>query len=258
MTDEADQVINEILQQKYENKARCPFFSVTNGECMLKRKLYKPSVYWQDSHSRGTRSTRFYVTRRYYGAVDCDLMYNDHEQSYFDCILVQDYKPNICISSGDVKKAISIISEKVMKDYGVMPNHIPLIELIKAIKKVKSSMNKEMEAEFRRWLVLHYKVRKEEEEAYVILKEAEPSKPDRRNKYRMVYDLLAKNGSATAYQLSLKLNLTAHQIGSILSTLHRYGIVDRIYNSKFSGIIWKTKDLNNSVINSVFERLEKG
>ena len=78
----------------------------------------------------------------------------------------------------------------------------------------------------------------------------------KKNRFELVYNQLAKYGSASAAQLALKLKkLTSHQVAGILSVLHKHGIIDRNYNDRYACIIWKTKNLNSSYIINVLERL---
>jgi len=170
-TDETTQTINEILQYRYENKMHCPYFSRTTGECQLKSQKYKPYIYWQDSHSKGSKSSKFYVIEKYHGATDCDLIYKNEGQSYFDCILMQDFKQSQCISAKDLNQAIDTISKEVFKEYGVTPKQISLEKIFKTIRRVKASITKEMATEFQRWIEMHYEIKKNEEGTYIILGE---------------------------------------------------------------------------------------
>jgi len=78
----------------------------------------------------------------------------------------------------------------------------------------------------------------------------------KKNIYKLVYNQLAIYGRASASQLSSKLKkLTPHQIAGVLSVLYKHGVVDRDYNDKYACIIWKTKNLNSSYINSVLENV---
>jgi hypothetical protein len=169
--DETTQIINQILQYRYENKMHCPYFSSSTGECQLKSQKYKPQVIWQDSHSRGSKSTRFSVIQKYHGTTDCDLMYNHEKQSFFDCIIMQDFKQNQCILGKDLNQSIEIISKEVFKEYGVTPKKIPLKKIFKSIRGTKSLVTKEMENEFHRWIRMHYEINESEEESYIILGE---------------------------------------------------------------------------------------
>jgi len=168
--DETTQTINEILQCRYENKVHCPYFSINNGVCTLKSQKYKPYIYWQDSHSKGTKSTRFYEINKYHGTIDCDSMYKNEEQSYFDCILIQDFKPHQCILEKDLNQTIDIISKEVFKEYGITPKQIPLEKIFKTIRRIKTSITKEMITEFQRWIVVHYEIVKKNEDIILVLK----------------------------------------------------------------------------------------
>jgi len=167
--DEATQTINEILQHKYENKMHCPYFYTTTAVCTLKTQKYKPCVYWLDSNSKGTRSSRFYVINKYHGTMGCDLIFNSGKQSYFDCVIMQDFKPHQCILEKDLKQALNIISQEVFDEYGVTPKQIPLEKVSKTIRRIKTSVTKEMMIEFQRWIEMHYKVVKKDEGSYIIV-----------------------------------------------------------------------------------------
>lgn len=165
---EVNHIISEVLLKRHENKPHCPFFTILNGTCALKFRKFKPTVIYP-GNTKGGKGLRVQVVEKYHGSMDCDFLHSNSEVSYFDCVLIQDFKPNLCITNKTLHEAIVHISSEVHKKYGVKPKHVEVSEVVKTIKAIRPTISKEMTAEIERWLNLHFEVFKNGEKTYLRL-----------------------------------------------------------------------------------------
>jgi len=83
---------------------------------------------------------------------------------------------------------------------------------------------------------------------------------NRRRKYEKIFRCLYLLGrGATSAELALRLRkYTASQIGIVLGTLKRYGIVEGFYNHTRGYTVWKAKSLNSSQLSRVLDKIFGG